>query len=252
VSFDVPAEAYDRFMGVHSRQLAPQLVDLTRLTPGDRVLDVGCGPGALTTELVARLGAASVSAVDPSEPFVAAARARHPGIDVQLAAAEALPYDDGVFDAALAQLVVHLMADPTAGLREMVRVTRPAGVVAACVWDFAGERAPLSTFWRAVNELGLDVRDESALAGAREGHLLQLLAAADLRQIEDTTLVARVEYASFDEWWEPFGFGVGPAGALFQKLDASQRDRVRANCRDLLPPAPFEIVSVAWAARGTV
>jgi len=177
---------------------------------------------------------------------------RHPGIDVQLAAAEALPYDDGVFDAALAQLVVHLMADPTAGLREMVRVTRPEGVVAACVWDFAGERAPLSTFWRAVNELGLDVRDESALAGAREGHLLQLLAAADLRQIEDTTLVARVEYASFDEWWEPFGFGVGPAGALFQKLDASQRDRVRANCRDLLPPAPFEIVSVAWAARGTV
>src|SRR5688500_18637330 len=234
-------------MGVHSRQLAPQLVDLTRLAPGDRVLDVGCGPGALTTELVARLGAASVSAVDPSEPFVAAARARHPGIDIQLAAAEALPYDDGVFDAALAQLVVHLMADPTAGLREMVRVTRPAGVVAACVWDFAGERAPLSTFWRAVNELGLDVRDESALAGAREGHLGELFATAGLRHIESRALVARIEYASFDEWWEPFGFGVGPAGALFKKLDAAQRARVRARCQELLPPAPFELVSFAWA-----
>src|SRR5687767_7796827 len=197
-------------MGLHSRQLAPQLIDLARLAPHAKVLDVGCGPGALTTELVARVGAASVSAVDPSEPFVAAVRARNPGIDVQLAAAEALPYDDGAFDAALAQLVVHLMADPAAGLREMVRVTRPGGVVAACVWDFAGERAPLSTFWRAVNELGLDIRDESALAGAREGHLVELFEAAGLRHIEDSALVAHVEYASFDEWWEPFGFGVGP------------------------------------------
>ena len=252
MSFNVPAEAYDRFMGLHSRQLAPQLIDLARLRPGDKVLDVGCGPGALTTELVARLGAASVSAVDPSEPFVAAARARHPGIEVQLAAAEALPYEDGVFDAALAQLVVHLMADPAAGLREMVRVTRTAGVVAACVWDFAGERAPLSPFWRAASELGHDVRGESALAGATQGHLVALFEAAGLRHVEEATLVARLEYTSFDEWWEPFAYGVGPAGALFQKLDASQRARVRAKCQGLLPAAPFELVSFAWAARGIV
>jgi SAM-dependent methyltransferase len=236
VSFNVPAAAYDRFMGLHSRRLAPQLIDLARLAPGARALDVGCGPGALTTELVARLGAASVSAVDPSEPFVAAA----------------LPYDDGLFDAVLAQLVVHLMADPAAGLREMVRVTRPEGVVAACVWDFAGERAPLSPFWRAVNELGLDVPDESALAGAREGHLVELFKAAGLRHTRDTALVARVEYTSFDEWWEPFSFGVGPAGALFQKLDATQRARVRLRCQELLPSAPLELVSFAWAARGVV
>jgi SAM-dependent methyltransferase len=236
-------------MGLHSRQLAPQLIDLAQLTPGDKVLDVGCGPGALTTELVARLGAPSVSAVDPSEPFVAAARARHPGIDVRLAAAEALPYDKAVFDASLAQLVVHLMADPAAGLREMVRVTRPEGVVAACVWDHAGERTPLSAFWRAVNELEL-VRDESALAGAREGHLAELFRSSGLRHVEDTVLVSRIAYSRFDEWWEPFGFGVGPAGALFQKLDPAQRARVRARCQELLPPAPFELVSFAWAARG--
>src|SRR5688500_13255710 len=156
-------------MGVHSRQLAPPLGALSRLPPGERAVTGGGGAGAVTSEVVAPLGAGSVSAVDPSEPLVAAARVRHPGIDVQLAAAEALPYDDGVFDAALAQLVVHLMADPTAGLREMVRVTRPEGVVAACVWDFAGERAPLSTFWRAVNELGLDVLVESVSHGARAG-----------------------------------------------------------------------------------
>ena len=252
MSFNVSAEAYDRFMGMHSRLLAPQLVDLSRLGPSDRVLDVGCGPGALTTELVMRLGAGSVAAVDPSESFVGAARARHPGIDVRRAGAEALPYGYGVFDAALAQLVVHLMADPAAGLREMARVTRPDGVVTACVWDFAGGRAPLSPFWRAALELDLTSRDESGLAGAREGQLVELFASAGLRHIEDRVLVARARYSSFDEWWEPFGFGVGPAGAVFQKLDASQRARVRARCQELLPPAPFELVSFAWAARGIV
>ena len=252
MSFDVPAEAYDRFMGLHSRQLAPQLVDLARLTPGDRVLDVGCGPGALITVLVERVGAGSVAAVDPSEPFVAAARSRHPGIDVRRATAEALPYPDQVFDAALAQLVVHLMADAAAVLREMVRVTRREGVVAASVWDFAGERSPLSSFWRAARELNLGTQDESGLPGARQGHLVEVFEAAGLRQVEDAALVARARYASFDEWWEPFGFGVGPAGALFQKLDATQRARVRARCQEFLPPAPFELESFAWAARGIV
>ena len=94
MTFTVAAEAYDRFMGRYSVPLAPQLADLAGVAAGQRVLDVGCGPGALTTELVARLGPASVSAVDPSEPFVAAARERHPGVSVQRAAAEELPFED--------------------------------------------------------------------------------------------------------------------------------------------------------------
>jgi SAM-dependent methyltransferase len=252
VSFDVPAEAYDRFMGLHSRQLAPQLVDFAGLTAGDRALDVGCGPGALTTELVMRLGAGSVAAVDPSESFVVAVRARHSGIDARCASAEELPYDKSVFDAALAQLVVHFMTDPVVGLREMARVTRTEGVVAACVWDHAGERTPLAFFWRAVNELGLDARDESGLPGAREGHLTELFEASGLRHVRNTVLESRARYLTFDEWWEPFSFGVGPAGALFQKLNATQRARVRLRCQELLPSAPFELVSSAWAARGIV
>ncbi len=239
-------------MGVHSRQLSPQLVDFARLTSDDRVLDVGCGPGALTTELVMRLGAASVAAVDPSETFVAAARERHPGIDVRRATAEELPYPSGVFGAALAQLVVHFMPDPVAGLREMARVTRGGGVVAACVWDHAGDRSPLAFFWRAVRELDLGTRDESGLPGARRGHLVELFEASGLRHVEDTVLVARVEYSSFDDWWEPFAFGVGPAGACFVALDPLHRARVRERCQELLPPAPFELVSFAWAARGVV
>jgi SAM-dependent methyltransferase len=252
VSFAVPADAYDRFMGVHSRQLAPQLVDLARLVPGARVLDVGCGPGALTAELVTRLGARSVAAVDPSESFVAAAHARFPEVDVRRATAETLPYADRSFDAALAQLVVHFMTDPVAGLREMARVTRQEGVIAACVWDHAGERTPVSTFWRAAHDLGLGMQDESALAGAREGHLVELFKAAALRHVEKAVLVARVSYASFDGWWEPFAFGVGPAGKVFAGLSADERARLRERCRELLPPAPFELVSSAWAARGIV
>ena len=252
MSFAVPAEAYDRFMGVHSRRLAPQLVDLARLASGDHVLDVGCGPGALTTELVMRLGAASVAAVDPSESFVAAARARHPDIDVRRATAEALPYADGAFDGALAQLVVHFMTDPVAGLREMARVTRRDGVIAACVWDHAGERTPVSTFFRAARDLGLTAQYESARAGAREGHLVELFKASGLRHVEDTVLVARVEYSSFEDWWEPFSFGVGPAGESFVALSPDQRARVRQRCQELLPLAPFEMASFAWAARGTV
>ncbi|MFL5647494.1 MAG: class I SAM-dependent methyltransferase, partial [Chloroflexota bacterium] len=138
MSFDVAAEAYDRFMGRYSAQLSSQMADLAGVAIAQRVLDVGCGPGALTAELVKRVGAPDrVAAVDPSEPFVAAARARNPGVAIERATAEHLPFDDGRFDAALAQLVVHFMSDPVAGLAEMARVTRPGGVVAACVWDFA-------------------------------------------------------------------------------------------------------------------
>ncbi len=141
MGFDVAAEAYDQYMGRYSRLLSPQMADLAGVRRGQRVLDVGCGPGALTAELVTRLGAAAVAAVDPSEPFVAAARDRHPGVEVLRASAEQLPFADRTFDAALAQLVVHFMSDPVAGLVEMARVTRPGGVVVACVWDHAGDRA---------------------------------------------------------------------------------------------------------------
>src|SRR5918996_1787013 len=162
-------------MGRYSVPFAPRFADFAGIAAGQRALDVGCGPGALTAELVSRLGPAAVSAVDPSEPFVAAARERHPGVTVRRAAAEQLPFEDQAFDAALAQLVVHFMADPVAGLREMARVTRAHGVVAACVWDHAGERTPLAVFWRAARELDPGARDESGLAGAREGELAELL-----------------------------------------------------------------------------
>ena len=237
-------------MGRYSIRLAPELADFAGVAPGQRVLDVGCGPGALTGELVERVGADAVSAVDPSESFVAAVGERYPGVDVRRLAAEELPFEDGVFDAALAQLVVHFMSDPARGLGEMARVTRPGGVVAACVWDHAGRGGPLSAFWQAARELDPDADDESDLAGTREGHLAELLAAAGLRNVESTTLSAGVEHPSFEDWWEPFTLGVGPAGAYVLGLDPARRDELREHCRKAMPAAPFTVEARAWAARG--
>ena len=252
MSFAVGADAYDRFMGRYSVLLAPQLADFAAVAAGQRVLDVGCGPGALTAELVTRLGADAVSAVDPSEPFVAAAQERHPGVSVQRAAAEELPFEDQAFDAALAQLVVHFMADPVAGLREMARVTRKDGVVAACVWDHAGGKGPLSLFWEAARELDPDVKDESELAGSREGHLAQLCQAAGLHEVEESALPVSVAHPSFEDWWEPYTLGVGPAGGYAAGLDTKRQAQLRERCRELLPAAPFVLKARAWAARGLV
>jgi SAM-dependent methyltransferase len=252
VSFNVAAEAYDAFMGAWSEPLSAQLIDFAGVRAGDRVLDVGCGPGSLTAELVRRLGADSVAAVDPSAPFVAAAAARNPGVDVRQASAEALTYADRSFDAALAQLVVHFMADPVAGLREMGRVTRPGGIVAANVWDFGGERGPLGPFWEAARELDADVTDESKLAGARRGHLVELLRTAGLGEIEETELRVKRAFEGFDDWWVPFTRAVGPAGTLVASLDPNRRTELRERCRALLPGGSFVLTAVAWAARGVV
>lgn len=252
MSFDVAADSYDRFMGRYSTPLAPELADFAGIGDEGTVLDVGSGPGALTGELVRRLGTDAVAAVDPSEPFVAAARARYPGVDVHLSAADELPFPDGGFDATLAQLVVHFMPDPAAGLTEMVRVTRLDGVVAACVWDLAGGRAPLSPFWRAARELDPGVTDESRLAGARAGHLRELFEEAGLREVEEGELSVAVEHESFEEWWEPFTLGVGPAGAYARTLAEPDLVALRERCREQVPDAPVALSAVAWAARGVV
>ena len=252
MTFAVAADSYDRFMGRYSVLLAPQLASLAAVAAGQRVLDVGCGPGALTAELVRLLGPDGVTAVDPSEQFVAAARERHAGVTVEQAGAEKLPFPDDSFDASLAQLVVHFMTDPVAGLREMARVTRDDGVVAACVWDYAGGTSPLSSFWDAARELDPDVVDESKLAGARAGHLPELFEAAGLRRVAETALEVTIEHPTFEDWWEPFTLGVGPAGAYAAGLDAEGQAELRERCRARFPEPPFVLTARAWAARGRV
>ncbi len=248
MSFDVSADAYLRFMGKYSEPLAVRFADLAGIRAGCQVLDVGCGPGALTAELARRAGTEMVSAVEPAPSFAAAARNRLPGVDIRQAQAEQLPFPDRAFDAALAQLVVHFMADPVLGLREMARVTRPGGVVGACVWDHAGGRGPLAVFWRAVHELDPAADDESGRAGVREGDLARLFAQAGLDGARAAALTVRVRQASFELWWEPFTLGVGPAGAYVASLAPDDRAALRERCRELLPADPIEISATAWAA----
>jgi len=251
VSFN-DAAAYDAFMGRYSGPLAPLFADLAEVSLGQEVLDVGCGTGMLTGELVRRLGTDAVTACDPSAPFVASIEERFPGVDVRRAPAEHLPFDADRFDAALAQLVVHFMTDPIAGLDEMRRVTKPGGVVAACVWDHAGGHGPLSAFWRAAHNLDAAAPDESSLAGARGGHLTELMTAAGLRDISETTLAVEVEHPTFEDWWEPFTRGVGPAGAYVGTLSSDERAQLREICRAELGDGPFIVRAAAWAARARV
>ncbi|MGA8246458.1 MAG: class I SAM-dependent methyltransferase [Nocardioides sp.] len=249
MSFDVSADAYLRFMGRFSEPLGDLFIERAGLPRDARVLDVGCGPGALTARLADRYGVRAVAAIDPSASFVAATRQRIPGIDVREGVAEALPFDDGSFDAALAQLVVHFMADPVAGLREMGRVTRPGGVVTACVWDHAGGGSPLSVCWDAVHDIDPSAPHEADLPGAHEGQLAEIAAAAGLGCIESSTLSVRVPFASYDEWWAPYLLGVGPLGAYVGTLDDDHRRELFRRCTELLPDPPFEQEAVAWNVR---
>jgi SAM-dependent methyltransferase len=250
VSFDVPAESYGRFMGRFSEPLADEFVALADPRPSQRVLDVGCGPGALTARLADRLGPGQVVAVDPSAPFVAAVRRRLPAVEVHEAPAEHLPLDDDSVATALAQLVVHFMADPVRGLAEMLRVTRPGGLVAACVWDHAGGLGPLSLFWDAVHELDPAAPGESVLAGTRDGHLGELLVAAGADDVTTGRLDVTVPFRGLHDWWEPFTLGVGPAGAYVAGLDDAGRAALRDACAARLPEGPFELTSTAWTGTG--
>jgi SAM-dependent methyltransferase len=250
MSFDVAAEAYDSFMGRYSRLLSAQLADLAAIRPGHRALDVGCGTGALTGELVERLGVARVAAVDPSAQFVAATSARYPGADVRCADAGDLPFADESFDAVLAQLVVHFLPDPVAGLAEMRRVARRGGVIAACVWDHGGSQGPLRLFWDAARTLDPAVDDESGRPGTRAGQLVALFGDAGLHEVEAAVLSVRLEHPTFDTWWEPFTRGVGPAGAYLASLGPERRLELHDECRRRVPSEPFVVDAVAWAARG--
>lgn len=251
MGFEVAGSAYDAFMGRFSQPLAREFLAAAELPDAARVLDVGCGPGALTGLLAQRLGAAQVTGVDPSASFVAAARARLPGVEVRQASAEELPFADATFDAALAQLVVHFMRDPVQGLQEMARVVRPGGVVAACVWDHAGG-GPLTTFWDAVRDLDPAAPDESDLPGAREGHLGELARAAGLVDVRESRIGVSVSFDSLEGWWTPFTSAVGPAGDHVQGLTPEERDVLLARCAERFGPAPFTIDAGAWCVRASV
>lgn len=249
-TFGVAGTKYDSYMGRYSRLLADRFADAAHVHAGQSAVDVGCGPGALTAVLVRRLGADAVVACDPSPPFVAECAARHPGVRVELGRAESIPFESGQFDHALAQLVLHFVSEPEEAAREMTRVVVPGGAVSACVWDFAEGMEMLRAFWDAALAVDLHAPDEAALRFGRPGEIAELFESAGLTDVVESTLHVSSTYADFDELWQGFLIGVGPAGSYCVSLEEDRRRRLRLQLLDRLghPDGPFTLNAVARCA----
>jgi SAM-dependent methyltransferase len=249
--FDVSEAAYDNFMGRYSMRLAPVFAGFADVEAGQRVLDVGAGTGALTTELERR--GAVVSAVDPSPSFVAALRRRLPDVETRAAPAEELPFGDEAFDAALAQLVVTFMRDAHAGIAEMRRVVRPGGVVAACMWDRTGMEM-LAAIHRTQQAIptGSPATEARTLYRTRE-ELESLFAGDGFADVHTEPLEVESAYEGFEEFWGALADGAGPAGTWVKSLDAAKLEAARAELHRQVgePEGGFTLRGRAWATRAT-
>ncbi|MFB9948566.1 class I SAM-dependent methyltransferase [Rhizobium puerariae] len=262
-SFNVhSADGYEQLMGRWSRKLAPLLIDFAGLSDGERVLDVGCGTGSLTFALPQAADLAEIAAIDYSPVFVAEAIRRNtdPRIKVQQADACALPYPDRSFDRALSLLVLHFVPEAGKAIAEMRRVVRPGGVVAAAVWDHLGGMPGMRMTWDTVAVLDQNARP------IRDKYCFQPMMQPDemknsfiehgLADVEQASLLIRMDYRSFDDYWAPIAAGEGPLGKYVAGLDPVLRIKVDAAVRDAYeagkPDGPRSFASVAWACRGVV
>ena len=256
-TFRTSALAYDRHIGRYGPELAGALISAAGVRPGQRALDVGCGPGALTAALAELLEGERVTAVDPSEPFAEACAARVAGARVEVAVAEALPFEDDSFDAVLSQLVVNFMSDAAAGVGEMRRVTRPGGTVAAAVWDYAEGMTLLRRFWDAAVALdpGAGSLDEGrSMPHSQPDELEKLWRQAGLEAVATSEIGVEAGYGGFDDLWQPLESGVGPSGAYAAGLPPERRERLRDElCRRLdVGEGPFRLSARAWCVVGRV
>lgn len=250
-TFGVAGSTYDSFMGRYSKPLALLFADTAGVQAGQTAVDVGCGPGALTGVLVERLGAQAVSACDPSPKFLADCSERHPGVAVEAGRAESIPFETDRCDHAMAQLVLHFVSEPDQAAREMMRVVRPGGLVSACVWDFEEGMEMLRGFWDAALEIDPAAPDQArTLRFGRPGEVVELFESAGLGDVVESTLRVTSSYLSFDELWNGFLAGVGPAGAYCVSLSAEDQTRLRSALLNRFgsPTGSFTLGAVARCA----
>jgi SAM-dependent methyltransferase len=254
--------AYEIFLGRWTGRLADALLSSLEIPPDGALLDVGCGTGSLAFAMAKRWPGRRVNGVDIAEPYVTYARARatsgQPVFD--LADICSLPYPDDAFAGSVAQLVLNFVPDPAAALAEMRRVTRPNGLVAATVWDFRGGLVYQRMFWDTATVLdpaAAKVRDRlfSAPLALADG-LPRLFAQAGLRAVQLQSVTIRMDYASFDDYWEPLCGGQGPVGSYVVQLTPALRgriiDAVRLAYLSGAPDGPRSLTATAWLTSGVV
>jgi SAM-dependent methyltransferase len=251
--------AYDRYMGRWSRQLARRFVQWLQAPPGQRWLDLGCGTGALCGAIVEHAAPRALSGVDPSAGFLEAARQHLPDdVALRQGRAEAIPLDDGVVDLVVSGLVLNFVPDAAAALREMARVTARDGTVALYVWDYAQRMEMIRRYWDAAAQFDPAARQQDQgerFPLCQPRALATALADAGLADAQGTALEITMRFADFDDYWQPFLGGQGPAPAHAMRLDEATRERVRERLRETLPrqrDGSIELPARAWAARARV
>lgn len=256
------ADGYDRLMGRWSQKLAPQFVAFAGLSPGERILDVGCGTGSLTFVLAKNIEVADITAIDYSSVFVKAASQRNtdPRIKISQADACALPFEDGTFDRALALLVLHFIPQADKAISEMRRVVRPHGVVAAAVWDhlggMPGMRMMIDTI-AALSEGGRRLRNHYCFQPmTKRGEMKRAFIEQGLAEVTETELLIRMDYTNFDDYWMPIAAGEGPLGKFVTDLAPADLAQAEAAVRDAYEggetDGPRSFANIAWACRGIV
>lgn len=254
------SSGYERFMGRWSRLLVPGLAAFAGVRDGDRVLDVGTGTGALASGLVKALPGTRIVGIDPSEAFVSHARAADPGgrVRYELGDVQALRFPDGAFDQTIALLVMNFVPDHRKAIAEMRRVTRPDGVVSACVWDYDAGMRMIRIFWDEVVALdpSLAAKDQRNMKLVRQGQLGELWRSAGLVDVREEPLTIEQSFASFDDYWQPFLERTGASGALVDAMAPEARQRLEARVRGRVvgdrADGPFTLEARAWCVRGRV
>jgi SAM-dependent methyltransferase len=253
-------DAYERFMGRWSRELAPRLVEFAGVRDGDAVLDVGSGTGALTAAIAAAAPSSRIVGIDPAASYVDFARTRHAGdrVRFEVGDAQQLQFADAHFDRTLSLLVLNFIPDRAKALDEMIRVTRAGGTVASAVWDYGEGMEMLRIFWDEAIALNpaAEARDEAHMPLSRKGELGTLWRRHQLREVSEDALTIQTRFPSFDDYWLPFLDKQGPAGDYVATRTESEREQLRTRLRKRLlgvgPDRAIVLSARAWAVRGTV
>ena len=251
---------YERYMGRWSRLLVPGYLAFAGVRNGDRVLDVGTGTGSLASILEATRGSSEIVGIDPSEGFISYAKknAKSGRLRYEVGDAQALQFRDASFDQTMALLVMNFIPDHDKAIGEMRRVTRPQGVVSACVWDYNAGMEMLRFFWDEVVALdpAMTPKDERNMKLSREGQLGELWKKAGFVDIREKPVVIEQAYTSFDDYWGPFLKGAGPGGAFVVSLSDERRRQLEARMRKRLlgdrEDGAFVLKARAWCVRGEV